>query len=183
MTLNFNFWVTLTILGISFLTSKEIILYNEETLVLLTFASFIIFAYINVSDSVSEELADRSDKIRKEFEAYFTVRENFLKMLIAYHEKQKVLYKEISEIFAVTESQIKATILKRQTALEHSIALQIKQKLKTIQAEEARTIQEIQKQVLLNVQKEFLADFKKASVQQEAQEDSILALEAMAKTN
>lgn len=177
MTLNFNFWVTLSILAVSYLTSKEIILYNEETLVLITFTLFVIFAYINVSDSVADELKDRAAKIQSEFEGFFTVRENVLKLLITYHEKQTVLYKEIHAIFNATKDQIQTIIEKQQKAFEHNLALQIKQKLRAVQAEEARTIQEIQKKVLINISSEFAADFQNPSIQKKAQEDSIKTLE------
>ncbi len=61
-------YVSLGLLTLGVFTSKEILVFNEETLVAISFILFMIFAYKNLNDVIVEQLEERATKIKKEFD-------------------------------------------------------------------------------------------------------------------
>lgn len=139
-------YLSLGALVIAVLTIKEIIVYNEETLVLVSFIIFMFFAYKNVSDVVVSQLEDRSEAIKKEFDHYFSMREDLLSLLISYHNTRKMLSNEISEISHFSKNEVKHILAKRQKSLENNLSVQIQQKLRTILLKELSIVQQVQQE-------------------------------------
>ena len=144
---NINF-TTLAIaaLVIAVLTSREILVYNEELLVAISFFVFVGFAYVNLSDVFAASLDDRAKQIQKEFDYYFALNEEVLELLISYHGKRKSLAKELKNISTFSQQEIRNILNKYQHALENNISLQLEQKLKTIYMKEQSINQFIQEE-------------------------------------
>lgn len=140
---------SLSLLAVIFLvivvfTSKEILLYNEETLVLICFILFIMFAYKNISDSVVEMFKERSDKIYKDLDYYYGIQAELLESLVSYHERQVTIYDEVHSISSFSKSEIERIVSSRQAYLEYEIANQLKSKLNNIVVKEQSIMREIQ---------------------------------------
>jgi F0F1-type ATP synthase membrane subunit b/b' len=153
-------YVSLGLLTLGVFTSKEILVFNEETLVAISFILFMIFAYRNLNDVFVAELEERATKIKKEFDHYFSLREDLLDLLISYHGIRKMLSNEITEISNVSKNEIKNILVKRQKALENSLSLQIQQKLRTILLKELSIVQQIQQETSHWFSKYVFASFQ-----------------------
>lgn len=185
MTINKNYLITFFLMLTAVLTGKEILIFNEEILIVLTFSAFVTFAYINLGDGIANDLNERSLKIQQEFEEYYVVREEIVKNLITYHQKQLSLANEIEAIAAFSKNQVEYIVEKQSLSLEATIVQQIKQKLKTIVAEESRMIQDIQRQVLVDLVTDFNNTFtttgtSEVEIQELALDDAIDQLEDIA---
>ena len=88
----------LSVLLILIVLSKEILVFNEEILVLLSSGIFIFLTYNFASGMISLELDSRANKIQEEFNYYRDMQEKTLIHLISYHNKQKLLSEEIKAI-------------------------------------------------------------------------------------
>lgn len=159
-----NFYIPLTyvslgLLTLGVLTSKEILVFNAESLVAISFTIFMVFAYRNVSDVIVTELEDRSERIRKEFDHYFSLREDLLSLLISYHSTRKMLSDEVTNISHFSKNEIKHILAKRQKALKNNLSVQVQQKLKTILLKELSIIQQVQQETSHWFAKHVLASF------------------------
>ncbi|MCA9460294.1 MAG: hypothetical protein KC550_07135 [Nanoarchaeota archaeon] len=137
-------WIILGLLVLAISISREILVFNEESLVAGSFVAFITFAYMNMSELLVDTLEERSVKIKKEFDSYYSLQEEILKLLISYHEKRKNLSKEVEVISNFSKNEIRQILSKRQLSLEDSLAQQTEQKLKTIFMKELSLIQHTQ---------------------------------------
>lgn len=136
--------ITVIFLIIVVFTSKEILLYNEETLVLICFILFVMFAYKNISDSFVAMFQERSDKIYKDLDYYYGIQEDLLKSLVSYHERQADIHDEVQSISTFSKSEIERIVSSRQAYLEHEIANQLRSKLDSVVLKEQSIMREIQ---------------------------------------
>lgn len=177
---------SLGFLLIAVLISKEIIVINAETLVLISFIVFMFFAYRNLNDVLVSQLEERSDAIRKEFDHYFSMREDLLSLLISYHNTRKMLSNEITEISHFSKNEVKHILAKRQKALENNLSLQIQQKLRTILLKELSIVQQVQQETSHWFAKHVIKSFSEKNPSVNKLKDIMLkeainALETMSK--
>ena len=86
--MNRYFAIGLGLVAIIGLSSKGLILYNEEILVLLAFTGFIIFVVQNYGQDVADNLDERSNAIQKELQTFLDLKEAYLEALVQEHKKQ-----------------------------------------------------------------------------------------------
>jgi F0F1-type ATP synthase membrane subunit b/b' len=156
-------WMILILLILAIGISKEILVFNEESLVAGSFIAFVIFAYMNMSDLFVDTLEERSIKVKKEFDSYYSLQEEILKLLISYHEKRKNLSEEIKKISTFSKKEIEYILSKRQVSLEHNIAQQTQQKLRTVFMKELDLIQRLQLEASSWFSKNVYDQFKSSS--------------------
>ena len=60
------------------LSSKNIPIYNEELLILLSFIAFVATSAHTMGDSIAETFQSRRDLIQEELQAFFTSKQNML---------------------------------------------------------------------------------------------------------
>jgi len=137
-------WIVLGILTLGFLISKEILVFNEETLVLVSFVAFVVVITTYTRDMVIEELEGRAQQIRKDFDYFLALRAEVLATLINYHRKQTTLFEEIVSIFEFSQREIQKILTLRQRSFEHQLTAQMEQKLARIAANESKVVQEVQ---------------------------------------
>ena len=74
------------------LSSKNILIYNEELLILLSFIAFVATSAHTMGDSIAETFQSRRDLIQEELQAFFTTKETMLHEL----KQQTILQTELA---------------------------------------------------------------------------------------
>lgn len=129
-------------LVVIYLLSKEIYIINEESLVALSFVTFILLSYNAISSLVSAELDSRADQIRKEFQFLVSARDSSLQVLLEYYKKQLALFEEIVGLVEWLKQRIIETMAEKQNRLRHWMVAQQKSKLTSlVQKERALLIE------------------------------------------
>jgi len=83
--INFNRFFFLLFIVFS---SKQILIYNEETIVLLCFIAFIYSFYSQFSDSIRDMLDERNLLLEKSLQNFLDLEETFLTELYQEHKKR-----------------------------------------------------------------------------------------------
>lgn len=144
---NVNFaFLAAVLLALAVFVSKSVLVFDAEAIVAVSFLIFMVFAYQNASEMVTTELEERAERIQKEFDLHYRLQEDVLKQLISYHQKRHELSKEVANIAEFCKHEIEYVLSKRQKALEHHLASQIDQKLKTVALKEQSIKQFIQEE-------------------------------------
>jgi len=114
-------------------TSKNILIFNEEILVAISFFSFVLFTYINLQESISEMFQARSDAIQAELQNYLSLKEEFLQELLVEHKKQKALYTLLQKLHTFSAKEFRILGTASEDAFSGVCRTQVFQKLKTLQ--------------------------------------------------
>lgn len=119
-------------LGFCVLSSKNIFIYNEETLVALSFFCFIFFVFHYFGTTIKESLNERSEIIQHELQNYLNIKENSFVELLKEHEKVSGLVKAMKNLDVFTNRELSALNKNGEKALTTLFTHQIQQKLKTL---------------------------------------------------
>jgi hypothetical protein len=122
----------LALLTFCVLSSKHIIIYNEEILVALTFFAFIYFVYAYFGQTIQESLDERSQSIQQELESFFLVKKAALEEVIEEHGKVRALPQALQSLATFTASQVKSACAGGNRTLEAVIAQDMGRKLTTL---------------------------------------------------
>ncbi len=87
-------------------SSKNIIIYNEETLVTLSFCLFVLFVFHYFGNTVKESLDERSEGIRVECQNFLHYKQQSLQELAAEHNKIGQLQSALSQLMHFTKETI-----------------------------------------------------------------------------
>ena len=134
MSMTANRWSLglLVLVALVAMSSKGIILYNEEILVALAFIGFVTFCVQNYGDSVAESLDARSDAIKQELQTYLDLKETYLKALAQEHQKQIGLAQGIQGLGQFAYQQLETMGSQRQKELSRRVHLQVNQQLNSL---------------------------------------------------
>lgn len=80
------------------LSSKNVIIYNEETLVTLSFFLFVLFVFHYFGNTFKESLDERSEGIKRECQNFLHYKEQSLQELSAEHKKIGRLQTALSQL-------------------------------------------------------------------------------------
>jgi hypothetical protein len=114
------------------LSSKHIIIYNEETLVVLCFFGFIATCQMMFSESIQSSLNERSQAIQLELLNSVNLKEQLVQNLIEEHSKQLVIQTTIRGLGQFSLNEIAQISSQREKALQSLFTNEINQKLKTL---------------------------------------------------
>lgn len=128
---NLSFF-SMLLLAFFVLSSKHIIIYNEETLVLLSFIAFVLFSYNMASHSIENSLNERSQLITNELQNFLNLREELIQELIAEHEKQLSVNLLMKNLGQFSLKEIALISNQREGALQSLFVHQIQSKLKNL---------------------------------------------------
>ena len=133
-------------------TSKNIIIYNEETLVALSFFAFIFFVGNYFGNTIKQSLDERSDQIKYELQNFLDLKAASLKALYKEHQRVTALTNTLSTVkqFAVTELKQKSKGGKGGAA-QRVFSDQIKQKLNTLGSSKGNLYQQLQQIIAQNI--------------------------------
>ena len=130
--MNRYFAIGLGLIAIIGLSSKGLILYNEEILVLLAFTGFIIFVVQNYGQDVADNLDERSSAIQQELQTYLDLKEAYLEALVQEHKKQVGLAAAVKTVGSFANSQLGVIGQQRKDELGSRVNLQVNQQLNSL---------------------------------------------------
>lgn len=122
----------LALLAFCVLSSKHIIIYNEEILVALTFFAFIYFVYSYFGQTIQESLDERSQSIQHELESFFMLKKVALEEVIEEHKKVKALPQALQSLAKFTVSQVQRACATGNKTLQTVISQDMSRKVATL---------------------------------------------------
>jgi len=151
--------IAASILGFFVLSSKHFIIYNEETLVVISFIGFIIFSYRMLNESIENSLNERSLAIYNELQNSVMLKETLLLELLEEHKKQLSLNKYLNSVREFSSQELSSIGVERQKAFQFIFAQQIQQKLKSLSSSNASTQTNLQKALQKGFRGSVLEEF------------------------
>lgn len=125
-------FLRLSILAILTLSSKHIFIYNEETLVLISFIAFVITCQKMAGESIKNSLNERSQVIAQELQNFYNLKEQLILELIEEHQKQLSIHSLIKKVGQFSVTEMKNISIQKKKALEALLKDQIENKLSTL---------------------------------------------------
>lgn len=119
-----------TFLAACVLSSKHLIIYNEETLVLVSFIGFILMSLHMMGESVENSLNERSFAISQELQNSLHSKDQFFHELFHEHEKQFSLKNLFHKFHHSVSREILSLRGQREKALQSVFSGEVSQKLK-----------------------------------------------------
>jgi uncharacterized membrane protein len=111
------------------LSSKHVIIYNEELLVAITFLAFVVFIFQYFGTTVKESLDERRFEIKSELERFFLLKKESLTELAMEHKKVSLLKKALDSLKGFTQEEAVEAASRGNDALKERFADQITEKL------------------------------------------------------
>ncbi len=130
------------------LISKEFIVFNEESLILLTFVSFMYFFIRSTSSMVTEEFEKRAEIIAKELELSYKLQEELLTTLYDNNKKQFVYQQILTGLGLHTFNAIHNLLKIRQNETKSLVASQLSHQLDRLVSIETQEVAHLKKQYL-----------------------------------
>lgn len=144
------------------LSSKNVFIYNEETLVALSFFCFLFFVYNYFGTTIKDSLNERSDIIQQELQNFLNIKENSFFELLKEHEKVSGLVKAMKNLDLFTNRELATLNKNGEKTLNTLFTQQIQQKLKTLVFSKGVLQQKLQFLVSENILSNVLLAFKKS---------------------
>ena len=142
-------------------SSKHIIIYNEEILVALSFFLFVVFVSQYFGNNIKEALDERSQAIKTELQNFLNLKQESLDELLKEYKKVFFLKKALQELGLFTNSELKKSNLGAEKSLNTVFSQQIQQKLKTLSYLKLNLRQKLQQVMAANLLNAVLVSFKK----------------------
>jgi Mitochondrial ATP synthase B chain precursor (ATP-synt_B) len=132
-------------------SSKHIIIYNEEILVALSFFSFIVFVSHYFGNSIKESLDERAFAIKTELQNFLNIKHDSLIELFQEYQKLSTINSSINHIGSFTFNELLSTSSRIEKAFYFIVSQQIQQKLKTLSQSKLSLQQKLQPLMALNL--------------------------------
>lgn len=136
-------YLALSLISFIFI-SKEIIIIDEETIVLITFIAFTIFLSKAISEMVIDTLKERADKIESSYNRYYILHLYKLLMLIRYYRIQSSLTLNTATITTSLSKEMDNLIASGDSHLKNQITRKIKSILQTVENRETALAKDIE---------------------------------------
>jgi hypothetical protein len=111
------------------LSSKNIIIYNEEILIGLSFLAFLFFSSMTMGESIREAFTFRKETIQKELQKYLDVKEALVQDLLIEYKKTLALGAQIAQLREQSCQELKTLHSTREAGLQATFATQVRNKL------------------------------------------------------
>jgi hypothetical protein len=143
-------------------SSKNIIIYNEETLVAASFLAFILFISHYFGNTIKDSLNERSDAITTELQNFCILKEQSLAELRKEHLKISTLNTPLTNLADFTGSELLIATSQGDKALTSIFAYQMIQKLKTLSASKITIQQKLQQYMAADFLGSVLVEFQRS---------------------
>lgn len=152
------FWA-IVIAGVFFI-SKEFYVVNEETLVAITFITFVYLTYDVLSNLLAEMLDERSELIAKEFDVFAEAKEKSLELMIGYYKQQTTVFEKIQNFINFLNDKLIVSLQNKNKLVEQTLIQQQQQKLNVLLQKETALLQEVQEEVSYYFSRSVTDQFK-----------------------
>ena len=132
-------------------SSKGIIIYNEETLVALSFCLFVLFCLHYFGNTVQESLNERGLAIKSELQNFLFLKQESLQELSQEHKKIAKLQKTLSNLASFTYSEVTRCSASKGRTLNNVFAQQIQQKVGYLDISKSGLQQQLQNLIAANI--------------------------------
>jgi|TARA_B110000305_G_C19404470_1_gene621922 hypothetical protein len=124
-------WPTFLFGSLAFvvLSSKNIIIYNEEMVIGMSFIAFLVFSSLTMGESLREAFSFRKDMIQKELNKYLGIKELLLQDLSTEYKKALLLEEQIGRLREQSCHELKSLHAQREQGLHATFATQMRNKL------------------------------------------------------
>lgn len=146
-------------------SSKHIIIYNEEILVALSFFSFVFFVAHYFGNNIKESLDERSQSIKLELQNFLSLKQQSLEELFKEHQKVKNLKQALSNVGDFTHHELIATNSALVKGFDLIIFQQVQQKLKNLFFSKMNLQQKFQPLLASNILPAVLVKMQKSKKQ------------------
>jgi len=144
------------------LSTKQIILYNEEILVAISFFLFLGFSIQNFSQTLADTLDDRSNVLKSELNSYFQIREAWLLQSIEENKARLGQNKVIQKISIDSFLILALVVDKRSRSISATFITQTQQKLKNLWISKRSFQQELQSIISSGFRSAVLEKYQKS---------------------
>jgi F0F1-type ATP synthase membrane subunit b/b' len=128
--------------------TKEILVFNEETLVLVSFILFILLMVKYAKSTVIEELEGKANAIEQEIASYYKAKEEILQTLIEVYKVQTSSLEDVQKVHAFAKENIQNIFKKRNATLRNQFFRQVESKLERLNNKEKMVVTELQEQII-----------------------------------
>ncbi len=143
------------------LSSKNILIYNEETLVAVSFLCFTIVIFHYFGNTIKNSLNERSLAIQQELQNFLTIKQDSLTQLLNEHKKISGLFKALNHLELFTNNELIKATFYGEKALLNLFAQQLQSKLKTLGISKMTLQQKLQQLIAENIFSRVLIEFQR----------------------
>jgi len=143
-------------------SSKHILIYNEETLVAISFFAFIFFVFHYFGDTIKESLNERSQIIQNELENFLNLKHHSLKELLQEHSRVSGLVRTMKTLENFTNNELQFLNTNTKNVLTNVFIDQMQQKFKTLSFSKLVLQQKLQYLLSENILANVLLAFQQA---------------------
>ena len=133
------------------LSSKHIFIYNEETLVLLSFVAFLFFISHYYGDTIKESLNERGLAIKGEREDFIVRKEKSLQELLQEYQKLQAVKENLQPLSGFTNQQLSLAGKSGSLRLDLAFSQQLNEKLSTLLGSKTNLQQRLQQAMSINL--------------------------------
>jgi len=151
------------------LSSKNIIIYNEEILVALSFLCFVIFSFSSFQESIKQTFEDRQHTIQQELEQMLVAKEQTIAHLQEQLSTKFTIVDKLQQLKTVSVQELENAQTLRLQAFEASVQKKCVQKLQTLLSLEKQFQHEMHNKIQRSFQKSVLEYFQKNAATLSAQ--------------
>jgi hypothetical protein len=156
---NLRFYI-ITVLIFCVVSSKNILIYNEETLVALSFLGFVFFVFQYFGQSIQQSLDLRSQSIQSELQNFLNLKQESLQVLKGEHQKFSLLKKSFLFLNKLTCHELSAASSIGDLAVYSELTQQISQKLYALHTSHKSKGQEAQQLIAEGIHGLILLKFQ-----------------------
>lgn len=156
-------WIVIGILAFSLLSSRHIIIYNEEILVALNFFAFVWFTAHYYGQQIQDALDLRSRDIAQSLQNYIQARSDFLELCKQEYEKQLDFHTQIYELGRISSQEIRLAAVQGELRLTQSLPALVAPKLQYFATRQQTAQQELQQKIALYLCDQILEHYRSAS--------------------
>ena len=143
-------------------SSKNIIIYNEETLVALSFLTFILFCFHYFGNTIRESLNERGETIKGELQHFLHLKESSLRELSHEHKRMAILKKILPTLGKFTQGKLALLGSSGGQTLNATFSQQVQQKLGQLASSKSILQQRLQKLIANNIEALVLIKIERA---------------------
>ena len=143
-------------------SSKGIIIYNEETLVALSFCTFVLFCLHYFGNTVKESLNERGLVIKTELQNFLLLKEDSLQELSQEHTRIAKLRSILSSLGSFTCSELTRCSSSGGRTINNVFAQQVQQKIGYLETSKSVLQQQLQNLIARNIKGAVLLKIDRA---------------------
>ena len=143
-------------------SSKQIFIYNEETLVALCFVGFMVFSFSYFGASIQEFFDQRKEVIQTELQEFSTLKEDCLNSLLIDYQKSAKTVTVLQDMNQFCTDQLVTLCNSKEKNLQLEFSSQVQQKLRGLSHSQKLLEENLQSAISLGFRESVLEEFQRS---------------------